>query len=95
MNKKVKIYKPEDVIVSVGGIKTTGSFQVLGNEQDQQIKTNIINTTIDLGVNFISYDRRNDEELSHHQLVSAIDRKVITVDEIVEIFRKSLINNLS
>lgn len=44
----------------------------------------------DLVVNFTYYDRKEDEDLSYEDLQAAIEEGEITIDEIVEKFRKQL-----
>jgi len=53
-------------------------------------KTIILNTIRDLCLDFIYYDREEDEELSKDQLNDAIRNGEISIDEIVAEFRKHL-----
>lgn len=48
----------------------------------------------DLVVNFTYYDRKEDEDLSYEDLQAAIEEGEITIDEIVEKFRKQLVKEL-
>ncbi len=49
----------------------------------------------DIARNFVHYDRKNDEELTEKQLKDAIISGIITIDEIVDTFRKKLENELN
>jgi len=55
------------------------------------MKETILNTISDLCLNFYRYDRRDDEDLSQEQLIEAVEKGEITIDEMVEEFRKGLI----
>jgi hypothetical protein len=55
----------------------------------------ILGTISDLCIDFLYYDRKEDENLSPEQLEEAIKSGVITIDEIVEQFRKRLLDNLA
>lgn len=54
------------------------------------MKQIILNTISDLCSNFLYYDRKEDEELSMGQLNEAVKSGEITVDEMVNAFRKHL-----
>lgn len=54
------------------------------------MKQIILNTISDLCSNFLYYDRKEDEELSMDQLNEAVKSGEITVDEMVNAFRKHL-----
>jgi dTDP-4-amino-4,6-dideoxygalactose transaminase len=54
------------------------------------MKKLILNTIKDLCSNFLYYDRKEDEELSIEDLNNAVKSGVITVDEMVDEFRKNL-----
>lgn len=54
------------------------------------MKETILNTIDDLCMDFCYYDRKEDEELSIEQLIEAVKSGVITIDEMVEAFRKHL-----
>jgi len=57
------------------------------------MKQNILNTISDLCSNFLYYDRKEDETLSEKQLKDAVKSGEITVDEMVDEFRKHLEKN--
>lgn len=52
----------------------------------------ILNTISNLASKFLYYDRKEDEELSVEKLNSAVESGEITIDEMVEEFRKHLEN---
>jgi hypothetical protein len=54
----------------------------------------ILGTVSDLVANFLYYDRKGDEDLPRGQIEEAIENKEITADEIVELFKKELENNI-
>lgn len=58
------------------------------------MKQNILNTISDLCSDFLYYDRKEDDELSADQLVEAVKIGEITIDEMVNEFRKNLENSL-
>ncbi len=60
-----------------------------------ELKQLILITVEDVVSNFLYYDRKEDEELGRGAIEKAVKRNVITVDEIVEQFKKSLIEGLS
>lgn len=53
-------------------------------------KENILAAVSDLAINFLYYDRKEDEELPRGQIEEAIEAGEITVDEIVAKFREGL-----
>ena len=53
-------------------------------------KENILNAVSYLAINFIYYDRKEDEDLPRGQIQEAIKAGEITVDEIVARFRAGL-----
>lgn len=54
------------------------------------MKNLILGKISDLVSDFLYYNRKNDEELSVEDLENAIKNKEITIDEIVDEFRKKL-----
>ena len=54
------------------------------------MKQIILDTIGDLCSNFLFYDRKEDEELTIEQLNEAVTSGEITIDEMVEEFRKHL-----
>jgi len=57
---------------------------------NQELKLNIENTASDLMGSFLYYDRKEDEDLLRGAIESALLSGVITVDEILNIFREEL-----
>jgi hypothetical protein len=57
-------------------------------------KNLIINTVSDLVSDFFYYDRKEDEDLGRGEIEQAIKDGVLTVDDIVEKFKESLIERL-
>ena len=55
----------------------------------------ILDTTSDLAIDFVAYDRRDDEDLGRGEIEEAITKGEITVDEIVAHFRESLKRELA
>ena len=58
------------------------------------MKEIILSTVRDLCSCFLYYDRKEDEDLSAEELKEAVKNGTITIDEIVEEFRKQLENTL-
>lgn len=58
------------------------------------MKQHILNTISDLCSNFLYYDRKECENLTKEQLYEAVKNNEITIDEMVDEFRKNLENNL-
>ncbi|MEA1848985.1 hypothetical protein U9K52_08695 [Chryseobacterium sp. MHB01] len=54
------------------------------------MKEVILNTIDDLCSDFLYYDRKEDEELNMEQLNEAVKKGEITIDEMVEKFRRNL-----
>jgi hypothetical protein len=54
------------------------------------MKKKILDTIRDLVSDFVYYDRRGDDELSIKQLNNAVYSGQITIDEMVEEFKKQL-----
>lgn len=54
----------------------------------------ILGTVDDLVSDFLYYDRKEDEELPRGAIDDAVKAGEVTVDEIVEHFRKSLVEGL-
>jgi len=50
----------------------------------------ILRTTQDLVINFMSYDRKGDEELPKGEIQEALEAGEITLEEIVETFSREL-----
>lgn len=55
-----------------------------------EIKTRILNAVKDLVSNFMYYDRKEDEDLSTDALVVAFKDKIITVQEVLDVFKAVL-----
>jgi len=58
------------------------------------MKQQILDTITDLCSNFLYYDRKEDEDLSAEDIKDAVKSGEITIDEMVEEFRKHLKNSL-
>jgi hypothetical protein len=58
------------------------------------MKQKILDTITDLCSNFLYYDRKDDDELSSEDLEDAVENGTITIDEMVEEFRRQLENTL-
>lgn len=58
------------------------------------MKETIINTIKDLCADFLYYDRKEDEDLSADDLEEAVKNGTVTIDEMVETFRKQLEDTL-
>lgn len=58
------------------------------------MKELILDKITDLCSNFLYYDRKEDEELSAKQLIESVKSGDITIDEMVNEFRKNLENSL-
>ena len=58
------------------------------------MKQIILNTITDLCSNFLYYDRKEDKDLSAEDLEEAVENGTITIDEMVEEFRRHLENTL-
>ncbi len=54
------------------------------------MKENILLTIDDLVLNFMYYDRKEDEELSREDLEEAVKNGVITVEEMANRFKSEL-----
>ena len=59
------------------------------------MKQTILDTINDLCSSFLYYDRKEDEELSVEQLNLAVKNGDITIDEMVDEFRKHLENTFN
>jgi hypothetical protein len=55
------------------------------------MKQVILDTINDLAMDFLYYDRKEDEELSQEQLIMAVSKGEITVDEMVSMFKNILL----
>lgn len=53
-------------------------------------RTHVIDTVEDLVSNFLYYDRKEDQDLPVGSVEAAIAAGEVTVDELVEIFRRGL-----
>lgn len=58
------------------------------------MKKLILATISDLCINFLYYDRKEDEELGVDELKNAVKDGEITIDEMVNEFRKNLEQSL-
>lgn len=81
-------------------IEVVATEVVSGNTQEVEVKENPIKQIIldkisDLCSDFLYYDRKNDADLSIEQLNEAVDKGIITIDEMVNEFRKHFSNTFS
>lgn len=60
------------------------------NTEDFAIRENVISTVKDLVMGFLYYDRKEDEDLSIEGIQKAFKENIITIDEVVEIFKTEL-----
>ena len=60
----------------------------------KNIKQIILDTISDLAGSFLYYDRKGDSTLSMDDLNRAVKEGIITIDEMVEVFRDCLKNTL-
>ena len=58
------------------------------------MKEIILSTITDLSSNFLYYDRKEDEDLSSEDIEDAVENGIITIDEMVEEFRRNLEDTL-
>lgn len=65
---------------------------IQNESKSSKMKQTILNTISDLCGSFLYYDRKEDETLSMNQLNNAVENSIITVDEMVDHFRKCLEN---
>lgn len=61
---------------------------------DIDIRAEIFNHVSDMILDFLVYDRREDEDLPRGAIEAAIEDGTITVDEIVNNFREELVKGL-
>lgn len=55
----------------------------------------VLNTVVDLVSNFLYYDRKEDEDLPRGVIDDLVKNGIVTVDEIVTLFKQKLIEGLS
>lgn len=60
---------------------------------EQELKYYILGCASDVAKDFIYYDRKEDEELCMDVIQNAVKNNVLTIDEIVEAFRKGLMED--
>ena len=58
----------------------------------EDVKQLILDVIEDLCLDFVFYDRKEDEDLSVKKLNKAVEDRIITVDEMVEHFEDCLLN---
>ena len=61
---------------------------------DEYIKRLILNAAQDLARDLIFYDRKEDEELRPGTVEAAVRSGVVSVDEIVEVFKIKLVGEI-
>jgi hypothetical protein len=82
----------EDAIENLNELTGDSETIEVEFEEENPIKKVILNTIEDLCSNFLFYNRKEDENLSIEQLNEAVKSGFITIDEMVEEFRKHLTN---
>lgn len=101
--------KPISIITSEGNktlepqaneIEVVAAEIVSGDKEEVKVEENPIKQIIldkisDLCSDFLYYDRKNDADLSIEQLNEAVDNGIITIDEMVNEFRKHFTNTFS
>ena len=65
------------------------------NDVDASLRKLVMNTVEDLVTDFVSYDRKEDEELSRDYLLDMIRRGVVSREDIVAHFDLSLCEALA
>jgi hypothetical protein len=66
------------------------ALDMIGEEFDKETKQLIIDSTKDLVMDLMYYGRKDDEDLTIKRIDDAVNKGVITSDEIVEAFRIEL-----
>ena len=56
------------------------------------MKEDILNTVDDLVSSFLYYDRKEDEDLGVGDIEDAITKGIISIDDITDRFKKSILN---
>ncbi len=56
------------------------------------MKEDILNTIDDLVSSFLYYDRKEDEDLGVGDIEDAITKGIISIDDITDRFKKSILN---
>ena len=67
------------------------NFDKLDPQEKRDYIAGIVEDTIS---NFLYYDRKSDEDLGVDDIENAVRDEIITVDEIVQLFREQLEHNL-
>ncbi len=62
----------------------------MSKASNKKLRKTIETTVSDCIMNFVYYDRKEDEDLSGDTLTDALARGVITPDEIAEMWRRGL-----
>lgn len=72
-----------------------GGFESGAKDKNRSsMKEKILNLIKDLCSDFLYYDRKEDSEISVDQLIYAVNDGEITIEEMVQEFRKNLENTL-
>lgn len=59
-----------------------------------ELRQLILNEASDCASNFMYYDRKDDEDLPRGSIENAISENVVTVEDIISEFRKTILENL-
>jgi hypothetical protein len=61
---------------------------------DQELRELVIGTVSDMVIDFLYYDRKDDDELSYDDVAHAFESGVVTVEEVVAEFDRRLREDL-
>lgn len=67
------------------------NFDKLDPQEKRELVASVVENTVS---NFLYYDRKGDEDLGVDDIENAVRDEIITVDEIVQLFREQLEHNL-
>ena len=67
------------------------NFDKLDQQEKRELVASVVENTVS---NFLYYDRKGDEDLGVDDIENAVRDEIITVDEIVQLFREQLEHNL-
>lgn len=91
--KKIIREETEGARKNIKQISTqTKSKEEMNKIEEKTTKQKVLDRVSDLVTSFVYYDRKEDEELDVDQLNEAIESGEVTVNEIVEKFKRCLLN---
>lgn len=61
---------------------------------NHELKLLVLDTVEDLVLDFLYYNRKNDEELTVEDIERAFKDKIVTVDEVIKVFKEKLEANI-